>query len=527
MIGMPPEENQGSRNLARLLSFIVSVSLHAAFIAFAWLLPPFPDDAWSYRESRRLLQIEAAKPRKVIWLQQKHKLPDISPSPLKRAAARQTRPDQPIVQASPPNATHTDQFIYVPRPKPVEQPPIPAPNVVMTQLSETQPQKKFEPPVEQPRQLRPKELVEPALDQQQKALGMGVNPLLGSSMANAPKPAPKKFIPPAEKTRQVEARLVDEPNGLPIQASDLKESKLTVAQGLMDSTPKAPARKFVAPTAISGHGGLGGTPGQGQGAPTLTTPDVAPAAGQPGIPGEISAVILSANPLATNRIPPPDANRAARINTGSAAGSTGQNGAGSASGSGMVVPNLTVRGGKGDDGSAVIARNAAPAAAAPMPATPSVPPTYRPRLDTSSLSVPLRPASRRVPPQVDGNFANRVVYCTVMPGPSNLPDWVVWFGDAEPPPPGSRVVMKPPVPEKTSVPSSVLGAPVEGKLWITARLGKNGRLSVVNIPQGASAQQALDLATEMGKWVFTPAIRNGEAVEVDLLLEASFRLARR
>lgn len=53
-----------------------------------------------------------------------------------------------------------------------------------------------------------------------------------------------------------------------------------------------------------------------------------------------------------------------------------------------------------------------------------------------------------------------------------------WCGSAKPtPPPGTRVVMKPPVPEKTSVPSSVLGAPVDGKLWITARLGKNGRLS--------------------------------------------------
>jgi hypothetical protein len=520
MIGIPPEENLRSRKLARLLSFVLSVSLHATLISIAWLLPPFPDNAWSYRESRRLLQIETAKPRRIIWLQQKHKLPDISPSPLKHTtAAHQTRPDQPIVQANPPNATHTDQFIYVPRPKPVEQPPLPAPNVVMTQV----PARKFEPPVDQPRPVRPKELTEPAIDQQQKALGMGTNPLLGSSLANVPKPAAKKFTPPAEKARKIEAKLVDEPTGLPIQASDLKDIKLAVAQGLLDSTPKGPARKFVAPAAVSGHGGLGGTANRNSGEQSLTAPDVAPMPGQPGIPGEISAVILSANPIAANRIPPPDANRAARINTGAASGTPGQPGAGAASGSGMVVPNVTVRGGKGEEGSSAIARNAAPATAAP---TPSVPPVYRPRLDTPSLSVPLRPASRHVPPQVDGNFTNRVVYCTVMPGPSNLPDWVLWFGDIEAPAPGTRIVMRPPVAEKTSVPTSVLGTPPPGKLWITARLGKNGRLSVVNIPQGANAQQALDLATEMGKWVFKPAIRNGEAVDVDLLLEASFLIRR-
>jgi hypothetical protein len=74
------------------------------------------------------------------------------------------------------------------------------------------------------------------------------------------------------------------------------------------------------------------------------------------------------------------------------------------------------------------------------------------------------------------------------------------------------------------MPSALVNGAPPTKLWVVAHLGKDGKLTSVSIPQGLGAQQSLDLATEMGKWLFKPAIRNGEAVEVDLLMEA--RIAR-
>jgi hypothetical protein len=63
-----------------------------------------------------------------------------------------------------------------------------------------------------------------------------------------------------------------------------------------------------------------------------------------------------------------------------------------------------------------------------------------------------------------------------------------------------------------------------GKLWVTARLGKNGKISSVTLPPGTAPRLASDLASEMLSWLFIPAIRNGEAIEVELILEA--RLVR-
>lgn len=529
MIKMLSEETPGSRKLPSLVSFVISLCLHALVISALWLLPPFPSTVWSPLEAHRPIEIETVKPRTIIWLRRNQRLPDISPSssPISTATPRKLS-DQPSIHAAPPNATRTDQFIYVPLPKPVEQQPLPSPNIVMTRQPAAQPTKKFVAPVDQPRQTHPTELVEPTLAQQQGP-GTDKNPLSGLSKLNAPKPEPKKFALQPEKPRQIAARVIDEPDGLPVQPSNIQDVKVALPRGQLDAAPKAPLRKFEAPAGIAGRNGLGGAPKGSSAGPALTMPDVDPGQGQPGVPGEITAVILSANPLANGPVIPPEGNRAAKINSGSTTGSTNGNGDAGGSRSGLVVPNVSVQGGKGGDGPGVMAANKAPAApsSTAAAATPTRPPPYRPRLDTPTVSVPQWPASRHVPPQVNSTFSNRVVYCTVMPGPSDLQDWVVWFGEAAAQPSGSRAVMRPPTAQKTQFPSLTIGPPLDGKVWITARLGKNGKLTAVTIPPGSIAQRVPELVEEMEKWLFTPAIRNGEAVDVDLLMEASFRSVRR
>ncbi|MBN9662334.1 MAG: hypothetical protein J0H49_29315 [Acidobacteria bacterium] len=531
MIKMLSEENPGSRKLPSLASFAISLCLHAIVISALWLLPPFPNTVWSAQNNRRPIEIETAKPRTIIWLRRNQRLPDISPSSSQATTATPRKlSDQPSIHVSPPNATRTDQFIYVPLPKPVEQQPLPSPNVVMTRQPAAQPTRKFVAPVEQPRQVHPTELVEPALARQQGP-NVDKNPLSSLSKINAPKPEPKKFTLQPEKPRQIATRVIDEPDGLPIQPSSIQDVKVALPRGQLDTTPKAPLRKFEAPAGIAGRNGLGGASKGSSNGSTLNMPDVEPGQGQgqAGIPGEISAVILSANPLANGAIIPPEGNRSAKINAGATTGSANGNGDSGGSKSGLVVPNVTVQGGKGGDGPGVMAANKTPAAPSPAAAMaiPTRPPPYRPRLDTPSVSVPQWPASRHVPPQVNSAFLNRVVYCTVMPGPSDLQDWVVWFGEATAPVSGSRTVMRPPTAQKTQFQPSTGGPALEGKIWISARLGKNGRLTAVTVPPGSVAQRMPELVAEMEKWLFTPAIRNGEAVDVDLLMEASFQVGRR
>lgn len=455
-------------------------------------------------------------------------MPSISPTVQRPDAGpkrnRSKEPDKLFVATNPPNAKHRDQFIYVPVPKVEEQKAIPSPNVVMTTEASPVPPKpeprKFVPPPDRPKEVKPREieLQEPAIAKQ-LGPGLDMKAPAGLAKVDAPKPL-KKFVPPPDPQRKVASRLIDVPEGLPLQAGSVDAIKLAIPVGQPD-VPRPPGRKFVPPAALAGGKGLGGARSGASAGDAVTVPDLASAPVQAGVPGAISAVIISANPSANASIIPPEGNRAAKIQSGSLPGGNKGSAPGSAGGDGIVVPGVTVRGGNGDGaGGAMAANRLPPAGLAASAVTPTPLPTIRPRLTTATVSVPQRPNARRVPQQVEGVFQNRVVYVTAMPGPSGASDWVVWFGETEAPPAGSRVVMRPPVAGKTALPAGKPGGAAEARFWVVARLGKNGRLTAVNITGGLGAEQAKELASEMGKWMFTPAIRNGEAVDVDLVLEA-------
>ncbi len=291
-----------------------------------------------------------------------------------------------------------------------------------------------------------------------------------------PKPAARKYVPPPDRARDATRTEQFALDTSPLDA---------VGDGL--AAPRLP-------------------PGQGLIAPL----------------GPVTAVVISATPSASGRFEQPEGDRAARIESGSPPGGRSGSTEGHG-GDGLVVPGVTLGGGKGQVGAVAAARaGAGPAVSAPAAVTPSIPPSYRPRLDTPSVSIPLRPASRRVPQQVEAHFQNRIVYCTVLPGPSGLPDWTVWFGESVPAGSAQRSVMRPPMTTRVQLATSLTKLGESRRIWITARLGKNGRISSVSMPTGTAPGLASDLATEMLSWLFTPAIRNGEAVEVELLMEARF-----
>lgn len=533
MLLTPLEDPDGSRRSSRVLSLLASACLHATVIASIVMLPSLPGEAWDRKRVRGAVRVETAQKRhKIIWLRRGERLPRISPTVQQTAAGANTKePDKLAVLTNPRKATHWDQFIYVPTPKIEEQKAIPSPSVVvtvMTPLASQMPPKpeprKFVPPPD-----RPKEAKTPAVELQEPAIahqvGAGLDMKAPAGVANlanigAPKPASKKFVPPPDPQRKVLPRVIDVPEGLPVGEESLKAIKLAMPAGLPDA-PRPPGRHFVPPAALAGRNGLGGTRGGNATGQAVLVPEMASTPTESGVPGDISAVIISAFPTPNASIITPEGNRLSKIRSGTMPGGDKGNASESATGEGLVVPGVTVRGGNGDSPVSVMAATKRP----PVPlaasaATPTPLPAIRPRLDTPSFSVPQRPNSRRVPQQVEGIFQNRVVYCTVMPGPSGVPDWVVWFGETEMPPPGSRSVMRPPVAAKTALSPGNPGGSAGAKLWIVARLGRNGKLSAVNITAGLAAEQSQELANEMEKWVFTPAIRNGEAVDVDLVLEA-------
>lgn len=466
------------------LCMAASICLHAMIIFAAVAMPPM---AGFGRQARELAIAprpdEVNKPRRIIWLRRNDRLPEISPARgIPRKSPNRQRTDGLILRTDPPKPKHRDQYIRVDQPKTADQKLLQSPNVILTEAapgSSRRARKSFVPPPARAQAQSSGELIvqEPQMNLSFAARAENL-PKPDLQLPKLPKPPAKKYVPPADRARDATRTEQFALDTAPLDA---------LGEGL--AAPGLPA-------------------GQGLVAPL----------------GPVTAVVISTTPSASTRFEQPEGDRAAKIGSGSpqsgSSGSRDGNG-----GTGLVVPGVTMGGGRGQAGAVVAARaGAGSTVSTSAAATPSVPPAYRPRLDTPSVSLPLRPSSRRVPQQVEAHFKNRIVYCTVLPGPSGLPDWTVWFGESVAAGSAQRTVMRPPITMKTNVTDSVRELAESDRVWITARLGTNGRISSVSMPPGTSPRLAAGLTAEMLAWLFTPAIRNGEAVEVELILEA--RLTR-
>jgi hypothetical protein len=104
----------------------------------------------------------------------------------------------------------------------------------------------------------------------------------------------------------------------------------------------------------------------------------------------------------------------------------------------------------------------------------------------------------------------------------------MWFSDHDPPEISSGPRILAPIPARTF--SSVGGGtgpqvpPVSATFQFAALLDKAGHLGSVIVLRGPIdpelRRRALD---ELETWEFKPALRNGEAMDVDVVLEIPFR----
>jgi TonB family protein len=107
--------------------------------------------------------------------------------------------------------------------------------------------------------------------------------------------------------------------------------------------------------------------------------------------------------------------------------------------------------------------------------------------------------------------------------------WLMWYADRTAREAGLSPVA-PPVPHRKVDPKYVAAAAsdrVEGKVQLACVIGKDGRVSTVELVQGLDDRLNQTAEEALAKWEFTPATRQGEPVEVDVLVEIPFRLAPR
>jgi protein TonB len=75
--------------------------------------------------------------------------------------------------------------------------------------------------------------------------------------------------------------------------------------------------------------------------------------------------------------------------------------------------------------------------------------------------------------------------------------------------------------------AEVADAKIEGKVQLACVISKDGTVSHVELVRGIDYRLNQTAAEALSKWEFAPATREGEPVEVDVVVEIPFKLAPR
>lgn len=457
---------------SRWKGFVLSTFLHAAIAGCVPWLGGYVHGEAAYPGLKVvMLPKEKSGPDKIIWFRPVAAIPDVAPAqpfgPAKTPQGERDASGQTLIAHSA-EPQSTRQFIWQPehpQPLPAD---VPTPNQVTLADPDAElvkaPLKVFVPPPAQTPQSDAKPVADIAPPPDSTRGPVRVNSALQQLIQQIPasvaKPAPKLFVPPSQK-----------------------------------GAPAGPAQLADAPSLASRSG-----------------PQSAGSAGS-----SLQAVVAGLNPAPG---PLPEGSRGAEFARAPVAG-TASSGASAKPGT-PSVPGLVAHNANGKPVEA-----AAPAEAAKVPERLLVKETSYAAFNRT-LSAPLRPSSRVIPATVEAQFANRNVYTLVIPKP-DLPeysdDWVLWFSERQPGDTTSTRISAPVPARKYSL---VGGAPVansaNGTLQLAAVVERSGHISAARILRGTAGdafrRKALE---ELQTWEFQPALRNGEAIEVDIVVEISFQ----
>ncbi len=472
----------------RPVSFMSSISLHAAAILGLALIPAYQDEPAA---SSRPIYDELIKPseRKIVWYNYRQPLPDVSaaqrigtfPQP------RGLEPSKQAIIATSPHAESSKQIIWRPVPKIEIHQDLPAPNVVLRSataipLPAPPPReyRKFvQPNVQGVRAEQPNvSLLTPTGDvhfaQQNRALDIPM--------------ARREFVPPPPSDRA--PRLA-----IPVDVGDIGTPDVSIA-GVTSARMALP---------------------EGLGAPSLSHGAPPPSNAPPGAEnnagnGKADIAVASLTP---GNGPVPDG---ARPGAFSKAPNLGEPASGEVDGS-LRVPNLTIR---EDRTKPVNAPGVSPNRKVIM---------YADKVRTlpaSTLSVPLRPASRTIPRAIDARFQGRNVYTMVIPIENFAPysgDWILWFAERGLQSGETPLVRAPlPLRKYESVEPVLPGAHTELRVQLAATISKDGKIVDVKMLRSLSPGIEQAVVRDLAEWEFKPATRDRVPIDVDAVIEIPYSL---
>jgi hypothetical protein len=497
-------------------SFVASLGLHCAVVALAAFMPAYRDPA------PRPIYTELIQPLedKIVWRDFREKLPDVA-ALSKSPATRGDQISRRTVVAASPKAKSVTQFIWQPVPKIEIQQDLPLPNLVSRMDLPAPPpveQAKSPPAEAQPKPPRPSKTFIPPSRPSNPSPSPAQIPILDPQAPLIPLAAPSA---PSVLSAAKALPLPPKPTRAFIPPTRTANTSPSPAQPtLLD--PQAPSMN---PSAPSGPAVLNAS----KGLPLPALPAApAPSAGN----ATADIAIASLHPADRAALPP----GGARPGQFSEAPTKGPAEAGNVDG--LNVPNLAIRD-PNTSGADFDHRDTSPSVREapkktvdlPMPALAPRTILYTERIRTipvSTLSAPLRPASRTIPRDIDARFQGRYVYAMVMPI-ENLPmyggDWIMWFAERNQRPGDSPSMRAPILFRKLESSEKVeLPAQTQPRFQLAATITKEGRIEGISLltRTGAVVEQAL--IRDLASWEFRPATRDGSPVDVEVVIEIPFNL---
>jgi TonB family protein len=480
----------------RVRPLAISAALHG--VAFFALMNA-PEIRLPERSQSEYKQAIAGKEEKLVWYKLKD-LPNVTPpdpnserKPLKATVLAK----QQIV-ASRKDAPKKIRMVQTPAPE-VKETPVELPNILAIRIPEI-----TKPFVAPPDIQKPAPKVEIAADA--PALPpQAINPV---KLADAPKLV-KNFVPPPRRVpkKLTEVAMVD--NAPPLEAAPATPSDA------LNYSFKVPARPFTAPPAskpsAAGRVSLVDDP----------APNVELANSR-----DLNVAAIGLNP-ANVPIRIPEYSSPGQFSAGPKLRPDGANAAGE--GKGVTVPDLYVRGDRGNKTDLLADAFAAPTSSRTLREVARANP---PRSDADrGLEKPAEktPGAVKVSSAPDPRFTGRDIYMMAIQMPnltSFSGSWLMWYADRTAREVGLAPVA-PPVAHRKVDPKYIASAAaehVEGKVQLACVIAKDGHVSHVELVRGLDDRLNQSAEEALAKWEFDPATRHGVPVEVDVLVEIPFQL---
>jgi TonB family protein len=465
-------------------AFAVSLLAHGFILAWVASGP--------VREKPKSLYAQAIAPHasKLVWYHFREKLPDVSPTAAPKSAKAprvDVRAPQKIVAATA-KAHRAEQFVWQPVPKLELHTDLQSPNVLAIRVVRPEPPPKpskpklFAPPPKTPPPTADAPMLAAPPEIHSARNLNGAVKIVGTQPVKAP---PRKFVaPPA-------GRPVDQPaRALP-------------------ALPDAPA--VAANPAMAAPPVLGSVASKSS--PFPPEPPAAPA---------ISVAIVGLNPTEHAPAAPPEGSRNAAFSAGPQPRSKGGTDS-PADGAMLTLPGLFVHNATPDTTAAAMAMaRASPTSEANLRAA------MRGSLPASSIAG-AHPTAFRVSSAPDPLFSGRDTFALSVQMPnitSYSGSWMIWFALRDESAPGG--LLTPPVPIHKVDPKyypAAMADRVEGRVRLAAVIRKNGSVDSVMLLQHLDERLDQSSQEAMYQWLFEPALRNGQPVDVDAIFEIPFRLA--